>query len=96
MAPCVGIPKVVEVFFPRAAARWGGELSLLPMLHTGDAPVKRAVAALITRVASSSVPACASLLHGGAAQLAKMAAGWSAAEGWSARCQAADLLHPIW
>ena len=29
----------------------------------------------------------------GAHQLAHMAAGWSAAEGWGARCQAASLLH---
>jgi hypothetical protein len=77
----------------RALHKWGGELSLLPMLLMGEAPAKRAVAALIARVAASNNNACAALLHGGAPQLAKMAAGWSASEGWSARCQAADLLH---
>jgi hypothetical protein len=36
---------------------------------------------------------CSAILHGGAPLLTSMAAGWSTCDGWSARCQAAALLH---
>ena len=36
---------------------------------------------------------CSAILHGGAPLLTRMAAGWSTCDGWSARCQAAALLH---
>ena len=79
----------------RSLRRVGGELSLLPLLHSsGSGPaLKRGVAALVSRCASCSLQMCSAILHGGAPLLSRMAAGWSTCDGWSARCQAAALLH---
>ena len=74
----------------RSLRRVGGELALLPLLHSvGAGPaLKRGVAALVSRCASCSLQMCSAILHGGAQLLTRMAAGWSTRDGWSARCQA--------
>ena len=78
-APADSSAQVRERPGQRALHAAGGESLLLPLLHAGEPPVKRAVAALLLRAANTSTAACVELLHHGVALLSRMAAGWDVA-----------------